>query len=204
MASSEDDFSSSGSSYRPSDEFSFENDMGADECDRSPEVSPAKEPKGRKNKRNMNNWKREKCKCCRNYGRQYISDKTGQIVRAKILGPGCKCKNKCWSKIHECVEQIFNSFWDMGDFSCQNNYILSNIKMQQVQRRLRLMAVIFWYAEKHFSVCMGFRTIKDVLRTYKNTCVRDTPLLQKTEEEKREPIKENFTRSSSDSSQFHK
>lgn len=34
----------------------------------------------------MSNWKREKCNCRRNYGREYISDKTGQIVGAKILG----------------------------------------------------------------------------------------------------------------------
>lgn len=83
----------------------------------------------------MNNWNREKCKRRRNTGRMYISDKTGKSVAAKILGPRCMCKNKCWARIEEYKEEIFHSFWDLGDFNSQNNYLLSNIKMEPVQRR---------------------------------------------------------------------
>jgi hypothetical protein len=80
-----------------------------------------------------------KCKCHRNSGRQHKSDRTGKIVPVKEVGASCRYKNACWNRLKDSAESVFHSFWDLADSNSQNSYLMSNMKMQEVQRRNTLV-----------------------------------------------------------------
>ena len=89
----------------------------------------------RKRKHNFNNWKREKAKRSLNAGWQYVSYKTNKNVERVSLGPPCFCSSKCYGKLMGDEENIFHSFWDIGDFNAQNNSIMDFIEIIQKKRR---------------------------------------------------------------------
>ncbi|XP_042879155.1 uncharacterized protein LOC122257733 isoform X2 [Penaeus japonicus] len=65
----------------------------------------------------------------RNRGESYINA-AGKLVEAKkYVDKDCECKNKCLSKLGSVTdrENIFKSFWDIGDFSKQNAYLTENV-----------------------------------------------------------------------------
>lgn len=70
-------------------------------------------------------------KSCRNRGESYINA-AGKLVEAKkFVDKDCECKNKCLSKLGSVTdrENVFRSFWDIGDFSKQNTYLAENVTL---------------------------------------------------------------------------
>ena len=85
----------------------------------------SKEKRGRKRKRNEENWKRNIHKRQRNTGKSYVS-RTGKIRSARTLKRGCAhtCRYKCKSKFSESERQsIFHSYWQLGDVDKQRQFI---------------------------------------------------------------------------------
>ncbi|XP_068228526.1 uncharacterized protein [Palaemon carinicauda] len=97
----------------------------------------------------------------RDQGRPYVSRATGKEVRGRAMGPPCNCKKKCWSKIEHGADEIFSSFWDMGNFDEQNVYLYGNISIKPVSRHYvkgsnrRTYTFTYWckVRGKHVEVC---------------------------------------------------
>lgn len=105
----------------------------ADVSTRAPFLSPLKSPRRRKRKTHMPLVERRKKR--RNEGREYKS-KSGTIIPSRTLGNMCRCPLKCHEKVDEEGKlEIFNAFWDIGDFNLQNSYIFGCIEKIPIKRR---------------------------------------------------------------------
>ena len=99
------------------------------------ENTPPAKPASRKRKNKKDNWKRNKRRRRVNLGFEHKSDKTGKDIPSKTLGPPCDCPNKCWNIVKSDAETIFNSFWDIGNYEAENNYLMQSIKMLPIKRQ---------------------------------------------------------------------
>lgn len=73
-------------------------------------------------------WKRTVRKSLRMHGEQYISCKGTQVEakRAKLVD--CRCRYKCTYKVsHETQSSISRSFWGLGDYNRQKDFICSTV-----------------------------------------------------------------------------
>lgn len=96
-------------------------------------VTPEKSTPSRWKKVNIKRRKKEKGKWKRNTGHSYVNRK-GKSVKARELGPPCKCKNNCRQSLQAREEEIFKAFWDLGDYHKQNMYLFSNMKSKPKMR----------------------------------------------------------------------
>lgn len=96
---------------------------------RKEETSPIKPPRGRKRKRNVNLWKTSVRKHRRNKGKKYTTPVKKIEVNGRSLGEPCGYPKRCWNLVSEAAEEVFHSFWNLGDFQAQNNYLMQNIKL---------------------------------------------------------------------------
>ncbi|KAM3960074.1 uncharacterized protein ACR2FA_005875 [Aphomia sociella] len=83
--------------------------------------------KGRKRKRNEENWKQNIAKSLRNAGKSYIS-KTNKAIKPRSVQPPCgdKCRLKCCKKITVDQRQtIFDVYWNIGQVDAQRSFIMS-------------------------------------------------------------------------------
>lgn len=99
---------------------------------RSPKPSPAKTPKTRKRKRGLS--KKERNQRRRNEGREYSNVKK-QSVPGRCIGNLCHCPLKCYEKLAIEKNNIFDGFWNLGNFDKQNAYLFGSIKPYNVKRR---------------------------------------------------------------------
>lgn len=80
----------------------------------------------------------------------------GNKVKARILGPPCRCKNKCRTSIFGNEENIFHSFWNLDSYDKQNAYLFGTIKClpkkrhypKKTKRQRSSRAVTFEYSVK--------------------------------------------------------
>ena len=81
--------------------------------------------RGRKRKRDENEWKRNIAKRRRNQGKSYVT-KGNKIRSGRKMKKGCghSCRYKCHSKFSEEErERLFNEFWILGDINRQRNFL---------------------------------------------------------------------------------
>ncbi|XP_049964589.1 uncharacterized protein LOC126485027 [Schistocerca serialis cubense] len=121
-------------SWHPSTSSSSSDDVSL-EISRINEESPEKPKPSQKRTRNIYQWKKNKPKRRQNAGQQYKSLKTHKTVQAATIGSPCTCLNKCFTKLLGEEENIFHSFWDIGNFNVQNTYLMSCMKMEPKKRR---------------------------------------------------------------------
>lgn len=91
--------------------------------------------KGRKRKRNDSEGiKQSKC---RNSGKEYVTYRgKGGKVQGSQIGRECQCPKKCFEKVdNNTKNNVFKSFWDIGNFNAQNSYLHGLIKIVHVKRR---------------------------------------------------------------------
>lgn len=87
----------------------------------------------RKRPAKMNDWQKNECKLKRNSGSAYISRNNKRHVVARKIGPPCKCG--CFEKIGaELVTNIFDSFWQIGNYDLQNAYLSKLLICNDVKR----------------------------------------------------------------------
>ena len=124
---------------------------------------------GRKRTRNQSNWQRniDKKKC--NTGQKYVNSK-GRTQRAKKMGRGCgeKCRFRCHTAFTERDrEEIFDSYWRLGDVSRQRQFLLKfsapqnkKSKKQSVSNNNRERKLSYMWAlplnGKRVRVCKSF------------------------------------------------
>ena len=105
----------------------------------APEKGDSKK-KGRKRARHEPEWLWKKSKTLRNLGKEYTSVKTKKVVCARKIGP--PCKDGCYEKIgRENIEEIFQHFWDIGDYDRQNEYLVNCITETSYKRKYTKKAV---------------------------------------------------------------
>lgn len=107
----------------------------------------------------------------RNNGKEYVSRDTGNLVRARKVGP--PCNDGYYDKIGmDVIKVIHKMFWDMGDYAMQNAYIQKFVVKKAVGRRRVVVtqdkpakhsctrAYSFLHDGKKYSVCaVGFGNI---------------------------------------------
>lgn len=80
-------------------------------------------------------WKKNQRKCLRNSGKEYISAR-GKRVKAREMGPVCKCRQNCPIKISEDLRRnFFNNYWALGSLQRQRDYLCSCINVAEVRYR---------------------------------------------------------------------
>ena len=89
--------------------------------------SPEKNGASRWRQTNLNRRLKNKRKIKRNLGHSYKSLR-GREVEARELGQPCKCRKKCRQLLLGKENDIFNSFWNLGDYNGQNIYLFSLMK----------------------------------------------------------------------------
>ncbi|XP_045454105.1 uncharacterized protein LOC123667070 [Melitaea cinxia] len=112
-------------SVNPLSSTSIENSIKA-----SSPASP-KAKKGRKRKRNEENWKRNVNKMLRNTGKAYKSASNKIKEERKIKEPcGDKCRLQCKSKLSEDERMLlFKNYWALGDNKKQWEYISKSMSI---------------------------------------------------------------------------
>ena len=103
-----------------------------------PELSPVKKPEKQKLGRSQVkglSWEKYN-RMLKNRGEKYESCKSKRVMPPKKIGNACKCKNKCFEKVgEEGVKCIFDSFWAIGDYNKQNEYLSSRIAVNKPKRK---------------------------------------------------------------------
>ncbi|XP_045205764.2 uncharacterized protein LOC123557984 [Mercenaria mercenaria] len=108
-------------------------------------------------------WKKNVRKTLRTEGKAYINAK-GKFVSAKHLQPvDCsKCKQRCSEKISEETRKIiFESFWKLGSYTAQKEFVLSRVKQVATKtNKLRQVHRLFSFEvnSKYVCVCKTFFT----------------------------------------------
>lgn len=71
----------------------------------------------------------------RNSGKQYVSSR-GKIVDERKMGPPCKCRLDCATKLSEDArKKLFQEYWALTSFQRQRDYLGTCIEVLQVQYR---------------------------------------------------------------------
>ena len=104
----------------------------------APLLSPVKKPEKQKVGRSAVkgvSWEKFN-KMLKNRGEKYESCKSKKVMPPKKIGPACRCKNKCFEVVGaEGVKAIFDSFWAIGDYNKQNEYLSSRISVNKPKRK---------------------------------------------------------------------
>lgn len=85
--------------------------------------------RGRKRRRNEENWKDNKRKRAVNLGEEYLNRK-GKHVPRKTIKPGCgaKCRLRCHERIgREQRDNTFHFFWRTGSLDKRRMYVCQNV-----------------------------------------------------------------------------
>ena len=76
----------------------------------------------------------------RNSGQEYITKtRDGRLLtqNAREIGPPCKCLNRCYLKFDaEAIEYIFKSFWNIGCYNRQGQYLAHLIDRNSTKNQL--------------------------------------------------------------------
>ncbi|CAH1226770.1 unnamed protein product [Diabrotica balteata] len=91
----------------------------------------------RKRERNEQNWKVTKRVKATLAGKEHVS-KSGKIISAKELKPGCRsCRRKCSDKMNELERvQIFNNYWtETKTWDLKRQFVLSRVNSVPTKRK---------------------------------------------------------------------
>ena len=89
----------------------------------------------RKRLRKTEQWKRNKRKCLRNRGKEYVNSK-GVIVPPRMCGKDCKCSLRCFEKVPQVDRaRILKEFNNLASFDIQNAYLHGLIHGIEPKRR---------------------------------------------------------------------
>ena len=102
-------------------------------------VSPVKKKLTRKRKATPQTWKKNIRKQQRICGQEYTSPHSGKKVPKRMLKPPCSnCKFKCASVFtEEDRQRIFDSFWSLGAYERQKDFICSSVEEKKTRTYLR-------------------------------------------------------------------
>ena len=101
--------------------------------------TPEKNGASRGRQTNLNRRLKNKRKIKRNLGHSYKSFR-GREVEVRELGQPCKCRKKCRQLLLGEENDIFNSFWNLGDYNGQNIYLFSLMKAVPKKEHIRKSA----------------------------------------------------------------
>ncbi len=91
--------------------------------------------KGRKRSRNEDKWKKNVRKIKRNIGEDYVNS-NDILALGKSFNPinDCCKRSNCWEKFNnEEQEEIFDYFWNIGDYNKQNYWIANLMKRENTK-----------------------------------------------------------------------
>lgn len=132
LSSSESDISVDESDYLPEDSSSSQSGRSS-ACDKLTGMQeyPEITEKPRRRKRQPHKWKRNIQKKRRLEGKEYVST-TGVLVPAVQMKASCKktCRLKCFELPEEQRVNIFQTYYSMGDYSRQRDFIHANTVKQ--------------------------------------------------------------------------
>ncbi|GBN88248.1 hypothetical protein AVEN_272643-1 [Araneus ventricosus] len=78
-------------------------------------------------------WNNVEAKTKMNSGEEYLSRHTNAVVPARQIGEPCSCQY--FSKIgQDNGQQIFNAFWELGNYDLQNLYLSKLVISNNVRR----------------------------------------------------------------------
>lgn len=134
-------------------------------------ITPVKRKLVRKRKSTPENWKKSVRKRLRLSGQEYKSS-TGKIMEEIKMRPPCKgCRFKCTTMVsEENRKQIFNSFWSLGSYESQKDFVCSSVTEKKtrtylddnnkVQEKRRMVSRSFTLESEgqKYSVCKKFFT----------------------------------------------
>ncbi|GBM72197.1 hypothetical protein AVEN_203274-1 [Araneus ventricosus] len=87
----------------------------------------------RKRMKKEKTWKKVEAKKKRNSGEKYVSRHKNAMVPSRQIGEPCSCQ--CFSKIgQDNVQQIFNAFWELGNYDLQNSHLSKLVINNDVKR----------------------------------------------------------------------
>lgn len=147
--------------------------------------------RSRKRKRDPQTWERNVTKTKRNLGQSYTSYWTKKDVPKREIGEPCKCG--CFEKLgYEKINDIFNSFWSIGNYDKQNAYLGGLVKEKEIKRptvkghvsrKTRTLSYNIEYCHADYAVCraaflsihgVSEKRVRNVLRKRTATgCVPD-------------------------------
>lgn len=108
---------------------------GQHSCNESEPDSPVK--RGRKRRRDSQNWKQNIRKRLRDRGEEYVSQK-GKTVRRKCVQVcTCKCKFKCHDVDDQDRTNFHQTFWNLGSngYTAQRQFLIEYCRVISVKRR---------------------------------------------------------------------
>lgn len=94
---------------------------------RGPLQTPEKNTPSRWRQTNVNRRLKNKRKLKRNLGHSYKTSR-GKEVEAREIGQSCTCKNRCRQLLQGKENDIFHSFWNLGNYDRQNIHLFSIMK----------------------------------------------------------------------------
>ena len=94
--------------------------------------------KTRRRQRNRDAWFRRRMQKAKNAGKEYqYKNNKGEwvTVPSKTVGKPCTCKAKCFENFDpEEIDEVFKSFWKLGDYDLQNMYLCNVIDHQKTKK----------------------------------------------------------------------
>ena len=138
-----------------------------------PNVKRVVAKRGRKSGVHKSEWSINVSKRKRNLGEEYISHKTRKLIPARKVGAACK--DGCFEKIgRDKIEDIHKSFWSIGDYNRQNEYLIRCVTekpfkrkytKKDVSKRPAKLVYSVTHGNQDFEVCReGFLSIFDIKR----------------------------------------
>jgi len=137
--------------------------------------------KGRKRLRDESQWKRNIVKRLRNSGEEYTSQSGKTIPKRSVQRDCGNCLLKCSSKISAAErENIFNTYWKLGDKNYQNDFITSHVDILKAtgKGRKNVIKVYHFTVEgQRIRVCKTFflntLNVSNKLIHYNTTKIRN-------------------------------
>lgn len=107
----------------------------------------------RKRIRDIESWKRNKCKRSRHLGIEYTNAQ-GKVVAARRMGDVCsdKCRLKCFTKItNDERRQIFDYYWKLGNVDLKRSFLNNSMsEINSVYRMTKPGSTLLKIIDIHF------------------------------------------------------
>lgn len=114
----------------------------------------------------MHDRKGEKNKRRRNFGMPYVGSK-GLNKPPRSMGPPCSCKLRFREKLLGSEVDVFDEFWNIGNYDRQNLYLSSRIQFQEPKQRKPLHTVKKPYS-RNFIFQYAIQIFGQTIRVCKN------------------------------------
>lgn len=144
LDSPEDPFATDGENdpdYSPNDNEEYSTDEGDHEINNqdktdSGDTTDKIKSKTRKNKKCVNQWRRNVIKKLRNEGKSYKNWSNKIVQKRQLKAPCQNCRMKCYEKFSdEERRQIFDQYWKLGNIDRQRDFISKLVDFTQKKRQ---------------------------------------------------------------------